>query len=433
MIVNLLIVGLLITLNGVLAMSELAVVSARDARLKVLERRKARGARSALALRAQPGRFLSTVQIGITLVGVVAGAFSGTTLAAPLADWLMTLGVGEQVADETAFFLVVAAVTYLSLIIGELVPKQIALRNPERVALLVAPPMQLLARLARPLVWLLDVSSRLLLRLLPARGEDARITDEEIHAVVAEAASSGVVEPEERQMIAAVMRMADRNVRALMTPRQEVEWIDLDDPLEAQLRALRNCRHSKMVAARGDVDQFIGWVSVKRLLDAVLDGQDRVVPSLHVEEALVVPDTVDALQMIAKLRSAPLRSAIVVDEFGSLQGIITVGDILSAIAGSLLDDSDEQATAVMRPDGSWLVDGDLDVAGLSDLLQLDLPRQQDFETVAGMVLSLMGHLPRVGESVDLQDWCIEVLDLDGRRIDKLLIYRQVREPPEASG
>ena len=433
MIVNLLIVGLLITLNGVLAMSELAVVSARDARLKVLARRKARGARSALALRAQPGRFLSTVQIGITLVGVVAGAFSGTTLAAPLADWLMTLGVGEQVADETAFFLVVAAVTYLSLIIGELVPKQIALRNPERVALLVAPPMQLLARLARPLVWLLDVSSRLLLRLLPARGEDARITDEEIHAVVAEAASSGVVEPEERQMIAAVMRMADRNVRALMTPRQEVEWIDLDDPLEAQLRALRNCRHSKMVAARGDVDQFIGWVSVKRLLDAVLDGQDRVVPSLHVEEALVVPDTVDALQMIAKLRSAPLRSAIVVDEFGSLQGIITVGDILSAIAGSLLDDSDEQATAVMRPDGSWLVDGDLDVAGLSDLLQLDLPRQQDFETVAGMVLSLMGHLPRVGESVDLQDWSIEVLDLDGRRIDKLLIYRQVREPPEASG
>jgi len=424
LIVNLLIVGLLVALNGVLAMSELAVVSARDARLKALERRKVRGARSALALRAHPGRFLSTVQIGITLVGVVAGAFSGTTLAAPLADWLMTRGVGERVADETAFFLVVAAVTYLSLIIGELVPKQIALRNPERVALLVAPPMQLLARLARPLVWLLDVSSRLFLRLLPARGEDARITDEEIHAVVAEAASSGVVEPEERQMIAAVMRMADRNVRALMTPRQEVEWIDLDDPLDAQLQSLRNCRHSKLVAARGDVDQFHGWVSVKRLLDAVLDGQDRVVPSLHVEEALVVPDTVDALQMIAKLRSAPLRSAIVVDEFGSLQGIITVGDILSAIAGSLLDDSDDQPTAVRRPDGSWLVDGDLDVAGLSDLLQLDLPRQQDYETVAGMVLSLMGHLPRVGETAALEDWTIEVLDLDGRRIDKLLIQRR---------
>ncbi|ULQ47738.1 hemolysin family protein [Flagellatimonas centrodinii] len=424
MILNLMIVGLLIMLNGLLAMSELAVLSSRDARLQAMARRKVAGARAALALRARSGRFLSTVQIGITLVGVFAGAFSGTTLAQPLADALLAQGMTERFADELAFFVVVASVTYLSLIIGELVPKQIALRNPERVAALVAPPMQWLARLARPMVWLLDVSTRLILKLMPARSEGSRITDEEIHALVAEAASSGVVEPEERQMIAAVMRIADRKVRGLMTPRQDVEWIDLDDPLETQLQQLKDCRHSKMLAARGQIDQFVGWVSVKRLFDALLDGREQLIPSEFVEEALVVPETVDALVMIPKLRAAPLRSAIVVDEFGSLQGIVTVGDILLAVAGGLLDDAGEQPAAVMRADGGWLVDGDLQIDALADTLQLNLPAGRDYETAAGMVLALMGTLPRVGETVELDDWIIEVLDLDGRRIDKLLFRRR---------
>lgn len=428
MIVDLLIVGALVLLNGVLAMSELAVVSSRESRLRALERRKVAGAQAVLMLRAEPGRFLSTVQIGITLVGVVAGAFSGAALADPLADRLMHLGLGEDLADESAFVLVVAAVTYCSLIMGELVPKQIALRYPERVACWVAGPLQLLARFSRPVVWLLETSSRLVLKLLPPRGAGAGVTDEEIHAIVAEAASSGVVEPEERQIIAAVMRMADRTVRALMTVRQDIEWIDLDDPLEVQLRALRDCRHSKMVAARGDVDQFVGWVSVKRLFDAMVEGCDRIVPSLHVEEALVVPASLDALDLIHKLRKAPLRSALVVDEFGSLQGIVTVGDILSAIVGHLLDEPDEQTEAVRRPDGSWLVDGDLGVGLLSETLGMTLPEDPDYETVAGMVLSLLGHLPRVGESLVLADWVIEVVDLDGRRIDKLLIRPQRSAP-----
>jgi putative hemolysin len=422
MLFNLVVVIALILGNGLLAMSELAVVSARRARLQGMQRRGVAGARTALDLHNHPGRFLSTVQIGITLVGVFAGAFSGATLAEPLADWFAVRGWNARYADDLALGVVVAGVTYLSLIVGELVPKQIALRNPERVACIVAPPLLLLSRFARPLVWLLDISSALVLRLMPARQSEPRVTDEEIHALMAEAASSGIVEPEEKAMIAGVMRLADRSVRALMTPRQELDWIDLDDPLEAQLATLRESRHSKLIAARGQIDHFSGIVAVKRIVDAVVDGADRIVPASHVEDALVLQDTIDALDAIPVLKRNPLHTAIVVDEFGSLQGMITVTDVLSAIAGEfqISDDEDEPAM-VMRADGSWLVDGDLPADGFAERLQIDLPRERDYETVAGLVLALLGHLPKTGEVLSYENWHIEVVDLDGRRIDKLLV------------
>ncbi len=417
-----LIVVALVAINGLLAMSELAVVSARRARLQAMRRRGVPGARTALELHEQPGRFLSTVQIGITMVGVLAGAFSGATIAEPLGDWFTARGWAPRIADDIALALVVAGVTYLSLIIGELVPKQVALRNPERVAAIVAPPMLWLSRIARPLVWLLDISTALVLRLMPSRGPAPRVTDEEIHALMAEAASSGTVEPEERAMITGIMRLADRSVRALMTPRQALDWIDLDDPLPVQLASLRDSRHAKLIAAHGQIDQFTGLLSSKRIVDALIDGAVGIVPAAHVEDALVLPDTLDALDAIPKLKRHPLHAAIVVDEFGSLQGLITVTDLLSAIVGQFQqDDDDPEPAMVERGHGSWLVDGDLSADRFAEQLQIDLPRERDYETVAGLVLAELGHLPRTGESLVYEQWRIEVVDLDGRRIDKLLV------------
>ena len=430
MLVNLLVVLGLILINGLLAMSELAVVSSRKARLQGMHKRGVGGARTALQLHEQPGRFLSTVQIGITLVGVFAGAFSGATLAEPLGDYFTGQGIRESVADDVALAAVVACITYLSLIVGELVPKQIALRNPERIATLVAPPMLLLSRLAKPLVWLLDVSSGLVLRLFPKKsGTETNVTDEEIHALVAEAASSGVVEPEEKAMIVGVMRLADRSVRAMMTPRQELDWLDLEDPVEAQRQTLRASRHSKLIAARGHIDQFVGLVPVKRIVDAIIDGATQVEPAAHVEEALVLPDSVDALHAIPKLKRSPLHAAIVVDEFGSLQGLITVTDVLSAIAGEFHLGDRAPPGAVQRADGSWLVDGAMPVGEIAEQLGMELPAERDYETAAGLVLSVLGHLPKLGESAWQERWRFEVVDLDGHRVDKLLVS-QAREEDE---
>lgn len=425
MLLDLLILALLILFNGLLAMSELAVVSSRRARLKALLRRRARGARAALDLLDRPGRFLSTIQIGITLVGVLAGAFGGATFSEPLAGHLERLGLGAGTARETAFALVVTAITYLSLIVGELVPKQIALRDPETIARLVAPAMKLLARLARPLVWLLDLSSALVLRIVQARSPTApAVTDDEIRALITEAASAGVVEPEEREMIAGVMRLADRGVRAIMTPRQSVDWIDLDAAPERIRAALRASVHSRLVAARGSIDNHVGLVTAKRLVDSLLDGAALDVAA-QVEEALVIPDSIDALDAMEKLRASRQHAALVVDEFGSFQGIVTTTDLLSAIAGEFHRDEATPAVQALlrREDGSWLVDGALGVDELAEHIGLHLPADRDYETAAGLVLNQLGRLPELGETTTLDGWQFEVVDLDGRRIDRLVVRR----------
>ncbi|AXQ27233.1 HlyC/CorC family transporter [Solimonas sp. K1W22B-7] len=428
MLFDLLVVVALVLLNGVLAMSELAVVSSRKGRLQAMQQQGIGGARTALELHNKPGRFLSTVQIGITAVGVFAGAYSGAVLAEPLAAWFVTQGIAPDFAGDLALGLVVASITYLSLIVGELVPKQLALRNPERVAVLVAPPMLMLSRLAAPLVWLLEKSSATILALLPRRREgEVRVTDEEIHALVEEAASSGVVRLEEQNMIAGVMRLGDRSVRALMTPRQQLDWLDLDEPLEAQHATLRASSHTKLLAGRGDVDHFVGLVSAKHLIDAMLDGADGIDPARHVQEALVVPDSLDAVDAMRELRDTPLHAAIVVDEFGSLQGLITVTDVLSAIAGEFHRGDEPRPGVRKQDDGSWLVDGKLSVDEMASILGLRLPEERDYETAAGLVLNELGHIPRRGEILRLGDWRVEVVALDGRRIDKL---RVCLEPDE---
>jgi len=415
------IVVVLICVNGVLAMSELAVVSSRPARLTAMMDDGVSGAASALKLAGDPGRFLSTVQIGITMVGILSGAFSGATLGLRLSEWLLTLGVPASAANPLGVGVVVAIITYGSLIIGELVPKQIALKNPERVAVKIAPTMKMLSRIAAPLVWLLDISGKTVLRLLGQDRDDGqKVTDEEISALIAEAESSGVIETDERRMIAGVMRLADRSVRAIMTQRLDVDWLDIDAAPEITRRKLATAQHSHMPAAEGGMDGMIGIVRTRDVLSRVLTGEDIDLRAL-VRTVPIVHDYTDALDVLATLRQADIPMALVHDEYGNFEGLVTPTDILGAIAGVFrFDDEAEESDAVARGDGSWLLAGSMAADDMADRLAIRLPARRTYETVAGFVLSQLNHLPETGETVEALGWRFEVVDLDGRRIDKVL-------------
>jgi putative hemolysin len=417
------IVVVLICVNGLLAMSELAIVSSRPARLKTMVDRNVRGAARALELGANPGKFLSTVQIGITLVGVLSGAFSGATLGDRLSRFLIDLGMSAGVAQPLGVGIVVAVITYGSLIIGELVPKQIALRDPERIASKVAGPMAMLATISAPLVWLLDLSGRSVLWLLGQRGEsEEKVTDEEIRMIVAEAEHQGTIESDERRMIAGVMRLGDRAVRAVMTPRTDVDWLNVQSDEASIRKLLLESQHSRLPAADGNVDNMIGVVQTRDILATLLAGKPLDARK-HVREAPIVHDQADALDVLAKLKEADMPMALVHDEYGHFEGVVTPADILEAITGvfrSDLDADDTEESAVQREDGSWLLAGYMQADEMADMIGIDLPENRDYETVAGYVLSHMHHLPATGETVDAQGWRFEVVDLDGRRIDKVL-------------
>ncbi|MEI8702442.1 MAG: HlyC/CorC family transporter [Mesorhizobium sp.] len=423
--VEIAIVVVLICVNGLLAMSELAIVSSRPARLKAMIDRNVTGAGRALALGSNPGKFLSSVQIGITLVGVLSGAFSGATLGERLSVFLESTGVRESLADPIGVGIVVALITYFSLIIGELVPKQIALRDPERVAAKVAPAMTILATVSAPLVFLLDISGRAMLWLLGQRGEsEEKVTDEEIKMLVAEAEHHGTIESDERRMIAGVMRLGDRAVRAVMTPRTEVDWINLQSDDAATRKLLMETQHSRLPAGDGSVDAMIGVVQTRDVLAAMLGGR-ALDPRRHVRAAPIVHDQADALDVLSTLKESNVPMALVHDEYGHFEGIVTPADILEAITGVFRADLDagDEENAVKREDGSWLLAGYMQADEMADVLGIDLPENRDYETVAGYVLSHMHHLPATGECVDAQGWRFEVVDLDGRRIDKLIATR----------
>jgi len=404
-------------------MSELAIVSARTARLKVLAERGSRGAAVAIRLAEEPGRFLSSVQIGITLVGVLSGAFSGATLGARLAGELLEAGFSPSVAHTLGVGSVVVAITYLSLIVGELVPKQIALRAPEAVAAKVAPVMLWIARIGAPLVWLLDRSGRILLRLLGQSGvSEASMSDEEVRLVISEAESAGVMDKAETEMIAGVMRIADRTARGLMTPRHEVDTVDVSDTPQTIIRRFRDSRHSRMAVREGEPDNVIGVLHARDFLGSTAQRGGVEVRSLLID-APVVRDGMGALDVIEALRSAPAHMVLVYDEYGHFEGIITPMDVLEAITGGFADAIEDEPKVVEREDGSLLVAGWMPVDEFADRLGLTLRADRDFETVAGLVIDTMGSLPQTGEVVDLDGWRIEVVDLDGRRIDKLLVRR----------
>ena len=422
--VELAVVIALILINGVLAMAELAVVSSRRARLQRLVDSNVTGSRRALALASDPGKFLSTVQIGITLVGVLSGAFSGATLGLRLADWLVSLGLSAGIAEAIGVGLVVAVITYASLIIGELVPKQIALRNPERIAVMVAPAMTTVAKIASPLVWFLDVSGRIVLRAVGQSSQPAhRVTEEEIRTLVAEAESAGVLEPGERDMITGVMRLGDRPVRAVMTPRREVDMIDLsDEPSEIRNQVV-DSRHSRLPAYRGTPEEMLGIVQAKDLLDAYMRGETPDIAT-HVRPAPTLPDTADALDVLGAIKASPVHMALIHDEYGHFEGIVTNADILESIAGTFrTDEGPVEPDMIQRADGSWLISGRTPVDEMAERLAFLIPAERSYHTAAGFVLDRLGYLPTTGEIFDALGWQFEIVDLDGRRIDKILARR----------
>jgi len=420
---ELVVVLLLVALNGVFSLSELAVVSARRSRLRAMAEAGRGGAQAALALAADPGRFLSTVQIGITLVGVLAGAFSGSALGGRLAAWLAGLGVPQGVAEPLGFGAVVALVTYLSIVVGELVPKRLALRNAEGLACTVAPLMRLVSRIAAPLVWLLDGSTNLIFRLL-GRSEDPeeKVTEDDVRALVAEAERHGSIEAAERQMIAGVLRLGERPVRGVMTPRGEVDWIDAAAGEEAAREVLMRTSHSRLPVGDGAPDMLIGVVQSRELLAAMLRGEGFDIRA-RTRVAPVVPDTAEALDVLARLREAEVPMALVHDEYGHFEGLVTPTDLTGAIVGEFRSDVEtgDEPAAVQREDGSWLLAGWLPADEMADMLRLTLPEERSYQTAAGFMLEVMKRLPRVGEAVEVGGWRFEVVDLDGRRIDKLLV------------
>ncbi len=425
MFIEIAIVLFLTVLNGVLAMSELAVVSARPARLKVMAEQGSRGAETALRLASDPGRFLSTVQIGITLVGVLSGAFSGATLGARLSLWLQLQGLSVTASDALGVGTVVVLITYLSLIVGELVPKQVALRNAEGVAARVAIPMSVLSRVAAPLVWLLDGSGKLVLALLGQSGDGGgKVTDEEIRTVLAEAHSAGVIETSESAMLSGVMRLADRQARGLMTPRRDVQMLDIEDTLDEVREKLREIPHSRIPVRSGDSDEIVGVLFTKKLYERMAEGGPLNLSDL-VSDVPVVSDLAKATDIIESLRRTSLHMVLVYDEYGHFEGIITSGDILEAITGAFSQDETEEQAMVQREDGSYLVAGWTPVDEFVDVIRVPIDPDPDYTTVAGFVLDELKRIPDLGESFVKGDWRFEVVDLDGRRIDKLLVSRVI--------
>lgn len=416
----------LIALNGLFAMSELAIVSARKPRLQSLEKAGKRGAHTALMLAADPGRFLSTVQIGITLIGILAGAYSGASLGGPVGERLALLGLAPDTAQSIGFGLVIGITTYVSLIIGELVPKQFALRAPERIATVMATPMLWLARLTAPVVWVLDGSSALIFRLLRMNRESrSHVTAEELHLIVAEASKSGVIEESERAIISGVVRLADRPVREVMTPRTEVDWIDADAHAEAIRARLLESPHTRLPVAEGSVEKIIGVVQARDIVSAQFRGETLAL-RLLMRRAEVVPDQLDAMDALDHLRRAEVPMLLVHDEYGHFEGIVTPTDLLSAIAGEFASDQDagSDPALVEREDGSLLVSGQMPADTLAERLGISLPDDRDYATVAGHALWVLKHLPQVGEHFHDQGWRFEIVDMDGRKIDKLLVSEE---------
>lgn len=427
------IILVLILLNGVFAMSELAIVSSRDPRLQAAEKRGSRGATIARQLASDPGRFLSTVQVGITLIGVLTGAYSGASLGRPVAERLQALsGMDAATALTTAFAVVIALTTYVSLIAGELVPKQFALRAPERIAIVVAPVMYWLSRIAAPLVWLLDTSSALVFRLLGLNREsEDRVTAEELHLIVAEASKSGVIEESERAIISGVVRLADRPVREVMTPRKDVDWIDISLDARGVRDKLLETPHSRLPVARGSVDELAGVVQARDIAAALFSGEVLDLEKLT-RPAKVIHDQIDAMDALEALRAADVPMLFVHDEYGHFEGLVTPADLLAAIAGEFASDQDigSEPFVVERDDGSLLIAGSMPADQMAERLGIELGEDRDYATAAGHALAILKRLPKEGETFTDKGWRFEIVDMDGRKIDKLLVT-ELSKPGDA--
>jgi len=429
---DLLVIAALIVLNGVFAMSELAIVSARTSTLKARKDEGSASAEVAMALAAEPGKFLSTVQIGITLIGIIAGAYSGASLGLPVAERLVFLGVPGDIAAELGFTLVIALTTYFTIVVGELVPKQLALRAAVPISLIMARPMDWLARIAAPLVWVLDKSSAAVMALfgITPKGQSP-VTSDELRMILAEATRSGVIEAEQHQILTGVVRLAERPVREMMTPRTEVDWIDADADRRHIQETIAASPHSVLPVAEGSPDAILGLVKVREVLARIVEGEAVSIRDM-IRRAEVVPDQLDAMDALRVLQSADIALALVHDEYGHFEGVVTPVDLLTAIAGDFASERDEGESpqVVERADGSLLVSGALSADALADRLGLEYGDHREFGTAAGYVLSVLKKLPVEGEAFTDQGWRFEVVDMDRRRIDKLLVSRVPEHEPE---
>lgn len=416
----------LILLNGVFAMSEMALTASRKIRLQVMVEDGAPGAQAALALHENPTRFLSVVQIGITSIGVLNGIVGENAFSAPLADWLIDFGVHEHTARIGATAIVVVLITIVTIIFGELVPKRLGQLYPETVARLVARPMNWMSLGARPLVLLLSASTNAVLRVLGIRDDGQRaVTEEEIAASLEEGLDAGVIEAQEHQMVRNVFRLDDRQIGSMMIPRAEIVWIDADAPIDEVLAQIAEHGHSRYPVCRGSLDDVIGVLGAHALLQPLARGETPQLQTL-LTPPVFVPETLSGMELLEHFRQSRADLVFVVDEYGAVQGVISERDLLEAITGEFGNATDEDAWAVQREDGSWLMDGLIPVPELKDRLELkELPDEERgrYNTLAGMVMLLLGRLPKTADAVTWQGWRFEVVDLDGKRVDKVLVSR----------
>jgi putative hemolysin len=419
------IILLLIMANGLLAMSEIAIISSRTIRLQQQAAAGNKGSQVALELAEDPGRFLSTIQIGITLVGVFTGAFGGATLARPLSDFLSQFQTIDRSSGPIAIAIVVVTITYLSLVIGELVPKRIALNNPERAASMIAQPMAGLSRLASPLVKLLSLSTAIVLKLLGVRDQDeGEVTEQDVEMMISQGTERGVFEPIEQEMVKQVFRMSDQHAENLITPRPEVVSIDLEEPQETNRQKIIDHGHSYLPVIQGDLDHVQGYVRAVDLLAQCLLGQDLEYQAV-LRTAQFVPERAPVFDVLERFKRSGAQIAFVVDEFGGIQGLLTHTDILEAIVGDIHEPEDEiDPDIVQRDDGSWLIDGMVPVQEFRQLFELkSLPGEEEghFHTLGGFVITYMGRIPTTGDRIELEMLNLEVVDMDGHRVDKLLV------------
>jgi putative hemolysin len=429
--IELFVLLLLMGVNGAFALSEMALVSVNRARLAVLERKGLPGAARARALSEDPQRFLPTVQVGITLVGILAGVVGGAHLGTRLTPLLARVSLLAPVAPSLSLGLVVVAITYLTLVVGELVPKQLALRDPERVAAAVAPALASIARVVGPFVWVLGRSSALVLRLFgEARRRSQTVTEEELKALLAEGEQTGVLESGERDMIERVLRLADKPVRAIMTPRNDLAWIDRTAPAREIVADLKSAPHSRFVVCDGSIDNVVGVVQAKDILDRILDGKELSIAA-SLRQPIVMPDTVTALDALERLKSDAIGMALVLDEYGSFEGLVTAADVLQAIVGEAPESEATVAASRAEPPGVLLLDGAMPIDEVKDRLSLpDLPAAGSYHTLGGLVLALLRRVPRLGDRIVFAGWLFEVIAMDGRRVERV---RASREEPLAAG
>lgn len=431
--IEILVLVVLILANALFAMSEIAVVSARKTRLQQQAQEGNKRAQVALELANAPNQFLATIQLGITLVGIMAGAFGGATIAEELAGVLEQVPFLAPYSEVIGVGIVVLTITYFSLVIGELIPKRLGLNNAERVAARLAPFMRTLSRLASPLVRLLSLSTDLAMRLLRVRPkQDTPVSEEEIKLLLQQGTRAGAFEPAEQEMVEHVFRLGDSTVKALMTPRPEVVWLDLDDPAEEARRVVATRGHSRFPVARGELDHVLGVVYVKDLLADGLDGQPFDLEA-NLRPALYLPETVTALEAMEQLRMNHTDAALVIDEYGGFEGLLTVEDILEAIIGDIVAPGElVEPEAVQREDGSWLLDGTLPIDEVKDLLGIDsLPHEgSQYQTLGGFVMLCLGRIPSAGDHFSCCGWRFEVVDMDRLRVDKVLaIFHGVDTTP----